>query len=133
MLETKLLRVRDRPPERRLAVGDKAVHRDAHRVDEHGFKLIAPERRTTIAVKFTIELDIGLSFLLQAALPQLVTDRETRTHPRGRSKRSYGHCRRRTEIPEAAPQPEWGRLNVSCPHYARAHAPQCMVVRVYAS
>jgi hypothetical protein len=31
-----------------------------------------------IAMKFTIELDIGLSFLLQAALPQLVTDRETK-------------------------------------------------------
>jgi hypothetical protein len=30
-----------------------------------------------IAMKFTIELDIGLSFLLQAALPRLVTDRET--------------------------------------------------------
>jgi hypothetical protein len=29
-----------------------------------------------IALKFTLELDIGLSFLLQAALPQLVTDRE---------------------------------------------------------
>jgi len=29
-------------------------------------------------MKFTIELDIGLSFLLQAALPQLVTDRETK-------------------------------------------------------
>lgn len=47
-------------------VVDKAVHRDAHRVDQHGFKLIAPERRTMIAMKFTIELDIGLSFLLQA-------------------------------------------------------------------
>ena len=49
---------------------------------------------------FTIELDIGLSFLLQAALPQLVTDRETKTHRRGRSKRTYRRCRRRTEIPE---------------------------------
>jgi hypothetical protein len=58
-----------------------------------------------IAMKFTIELDIGLSFLLQAALPQLVTDRETKTHRRGRSKRSYGHCRHRTEIPEAEPSP----------------------------
>jgi hypothetical protein len=58
-----------------------------------------------IAMKFTIELDIGLSFLLQAALPQLVTDRETKTHRRGRSKRSYGHCRRRIEIPEAEPSP----------------------------
>lgn len=38
-----------------------------------------------IAMKFTIELDIGLSFLLQAALPQLVTDRETKTHRRGQS------------------------------------------------
>jgi hypothetical protein len=57
-----------------------------------------------IAMKFTIELDIGLSFLLRAA-PQLVTDRETKTHRRGRSKRSYGHCRRRTEIPEAEPSP----------------------------
>src|SRR5437870_9170434 len=100
-METKLLLVRDRPPERARAVVDKAVHRDAHRVDQHGFKLIAPERRTMIAMKFTIELDIGLSFLLQAALPQLVTDRETKTHRRGRSKRSYSHCRRRTEIPEA--------------------------------
>jgi hypothetical protein len=35
-----------------------------------------------IAMKFTIELDIGLSFLLQVALPQLVTDRETKTHRR---------------------------------------------------
>jgi len=34
-----------------------------------------------IAMKFTIEPDIGRSFLLQAALPQLVTDRETKTHP----------------------------------------------------
>jgi MFS family permease len=31
-----------------------------------------------IAMKFTIELDIGLSVLLLAALPQLVTDRETK-------------------------------------------------------
>ena len=31
-----------------------------------------------IAMKFTIEPDIGLSFLLQAALPQLVTDRQTK-------------------------------------------------------
>jgi hypothetical protein len=30
-----------------------------------------------------------------------VTDPETKTHRRGRSTRSYGHCRRRTEIPEA--------------------------------
>jgi hypothetical protein len=51
-----------------------------------------------IAMKFTIELDIGLSFLLQAALPQLVTDRVTKTHRRGRPKRSYGLCRRRTEL-----------------------------------
>src|SRR5439155_19617272 len=41
-VETKLLLARDRPPERALAVGDKAVHRDAHRVDQHGFKLGAP-------------------------------------------------------------------------------------------
>jgi len=54
-----------------------------------------------IAMKFTIELDVGLSFRLQAALPQLVTYREKKTHRRGRSKRSFGHCRRRTEIPEA--------------------------------
>ena len=53
-----------------------------------------------IAMKFTIEFDISLSFLLQAAPPQLVTDRETKPHCRERSKRSYGHCRRRTEIPE---------------------------------
>ena len=49
-----------------------------------------------IAMKFTIERGIGLSFLLQAALPQLVTDRETKTHRRGRSKRWYG---RRCPLP----------------------------------
>jgi hypothetical protein len=64
-----------------------------------------------IAMKFTIERDIGPSVLPQAALPQLVTDRETKTHRRGRSKRSYGHCRRRTEIPEAEPQSNRRRLH----------------------
>jgi hypothetical protein len=29
-----------------LEVGDSAAHRDAHRVDQQGFKLVAPERRT---------------------------------------------------------------------------------------
>jgi hypothetical protein len=77
MWKPKLLLARGRPPERALTVGDKAVHRDAHRVDQHGFKLIAPQRRTMIVTTFTIELDIGLTYLLQAALTQLVTDRET--------------------------------------------------------
>ena len=67
-VETKLLLARGRPPGRAVAVGDKAVHRDAHRVDQHGFKLIAAERRTLIAMTF-IELDIRFTFLLQAALP----------------------------------------------------------------
>jgi hypothetical protein len=40
--------------------------------------------------------------LLRCASP-VVTDRETRTHRRGRSKRSYGHCRRRTDISQAEP------------------------------
>jgi hypothetical protein len=69
-----------------------------------------------IAMKFTIELDIGLSFLLQAALPQLVTDRETKTHRRGQSKRSYGLCRRRTAIPEAEPRAR----NIPAPARIRA-------------
>jgi len=56
-----------------------------------------------IMMTFTIELDIELSYLLQSALPQLVTDHGTKTHRRGPSKRSYGHCRGRTEIPEANP------------------------------
>jgi hypothetical protein len=58
-VETKQLLGGSRPPERALAVGDEAVHRDAHRVDQHGFKLIAPERRTMIAMKSTIEPDMG--------------------------------------------------------------------------
>src|SRR5215207_671130 len=74
MWKTKQLLARGRPPECALAVGDEAVHRNAHRVDQHDFKLVAPERRTIIAMRFAIELDIGLSFLLQAALP-LVTSR----------------------------------------------------------
>jgi hypothetical protein len=49
-----------------------------------------------IAMKFTFDMDIGLS-LLTAALPQLVTEGETKSHRRGRSERSYGrlpHVRR---------------------------------------
>src|SRR2546421_9776822 len=81
-----------------------------------------------IAMKFTIELDVGLSFLLQAALPQLVTDRETKTHRRGRYQRSYGHCRRRTEIPEAEsltapPLPSTGRTGGARPPQGRATQP----------
>jgi hypothetical protein len=68
-VETKLLLIGIRPPERALAVRDKAVHRDAHRIDQHGFQLIAPERQTIFVTTFTIELEIGLSFLLRAALP----------------------------------------------------------------
>jgi hypothetical protein len=37
-----------------------------------------------------------------------VIDRETRTHRRGRCKRSYGHCRRRTDISEAETPPGCG-------------------------
>lgn len=56
-----------------------------------------------IVMTFTIELESGLSFVLQSALP-LASDRSPdETHRRGRSKRSYGHGRRRTEIPEAEP------------------------------
>ena len=56
-------------------------------------------RRTMIVMTFTIEFDIPLSYLLQP----LASDRSRdHTHRRGRSRRSYGHCRRRTEIPEAA-------------------------------
>jgi hypothetical protein len=74
-VEKKQLIDGSRPLERALAVGDEPVHRDAHRVDQHGFKLVAPERRTMIVATFTIELDIGLSFLLQAALPLAIASR----------------------------------------------------------
>jgi hypothetical protein len=36
-MEAKLLLAGNRPPDRALAIGDEAVHRDAHRVDQHGF------------------------------------------------------------------------------------------------
>ena len=65
-----------------------------------------------IAMKFAIELDIELSFLLQAALPQLVTDRETITHRRGRSKRSYGHCRAADRAPAWLLRADFSRIAV---------------------
>ena len=59
-----------------------------------------------IVMTFTIELDIGLFYLLQSALP-LASDRSRDADSSSwRSKRSYGHCRRRTEIPEAEPLPD---------------------------
>ena len=66
-VETKLLLARDRPREPAPAVGDEAVHRHAHRVDQHGFQLIAPQRRTTTPMKVTAERDIGLFLPLQGA------------------------------------------------------------------
>src|SRR5215216_4452246 len=102
-VEAKQLLARGRPPERALAVGDKPVHRNAHRVDQHGFKLVAPERRTMIVMKPTIWLDIGLSYRLQSALP-LASDRSRDENSSSWAvQRSYGHCRRRTEIPEGEP------------------------------
>src|SRR4051794_39946998 len=41
-VEPEQLLARGRPLERALAVGDEAVHRDAHRVDQHGFKSSHP-------------------------------------------------------------------------------------------
>jgi hypothetical protein len=61
-VETKLLLVRVRPPERALPVGDEAVRRDAHRVNQHGFKLVAAERSMMIMMTFTFERDTRLSF-----------------------------------------------------------------------
>jgi hypothetical protein len=39
---------------------------------------------------FIIELEIGLSFPLKTALSKLKTDRNTKSHRRGRSKQQYG-------------------------------------------
>jgi enamine deaminase RidA (YjgF/YER057c/UK114 family) len=53
-----------------------------------------------IATTFTIELDTGRSHPLQAALPQLATDRETTLIVVSGPNDRTAHCRRRTEIPE---------------------------------
>src|SRR5437764_4663362 len=66
-MKAKQLLIRDSPPEPALAVGDEAVHRNAHRVDQQGFALGAPERRTIVVVKFIIELEIRLLFPLNSA------------------------------------------------------------------
>jgi hypothetical protein len=55
-------------------------------------------------MKFIIELEIGLFFPLKSALSKLKTDRNTKTHRRGRSKQTVRPCRRRTEIPERNPK-----------------------------
>jgi hypothetical protein len=55
-------------------------------------------------MKFNIELDIGLPFLVQAALPQLITDRETKTHRRARPSDRTAVVDAALKIPEAEPQ-----------------------------
>jgi hypothetical protein len=50
-------------------------------------------------MKFTIELDIGLTYLLQSA-PTLASDENSSWWA---AKRSYGHCRRRSGL---QPEPE---------------------------
>jgi hypothetical protein len=92
-MEAKQLLVRDGPPEPALAVGDEAVHRNAHRVDQQGFEVGASERRTMVVIRFIIELGIGLLFPLKFAPPKLETDRNARTHLHGRSKQPYPRVR----------------------------------------
>ena len=58
-VETKQLVARGRPVERALTVVDEAVDRDAHRADQHGFKFVAPKRRTRVMVMFAIERSYG--------------------------------------------------------------------------
>ena len=41
-------------------------------------------------MRFIIELEIGLFFPLKSALSKLKTDRNTKSHRRGRSKQQYG-------------------------------------------
>jgi len=53
-------------------------------------------------MKFIIELEIGLFFPLKSALSKLKTDRNTKTHRRGRSKQQYG-------LADAAPNQMAGR------------------------
>src|ERR1700712_2291010 len=62
-VKTKLLLVRNRPRKAARAVVDEAVHRDAYRVDQHGFDPFATERQMV----FVVDLDIG-SVRLRAAL-----------------------------------------------------------------
>jgi len=52
-----------------------------------------------IAMKFTIDFGIVFSFLLQAALPQLVADRETKTKPSDRMAVGDAALRSRKRIP----------------------------------
>src|ERR687893_993782 len=56
---------RRRPPERAVAVGDEAIHRNAHRVDQHGFRASGRSDRRWSVMRSTLRLDIGLSFLLR--------------------------------------------------------------------
>jgi len=56
-----------------------------------------------VVMKFIIELEIGLLFPLKSALPKLKTDRNAKTHRRGRRQAAVRPCRRRTEIPERNP------------------------------
>ena len=68
-----------------------------------------------VVMKFIIEIEIELFLPLKSALPKLQTDRNTKTHRRGRSKQQYGlagaaprsrsgtRSRRRTARPRAQP------------------------------
>jgi len=58
-----------------------------------------------IAMKFTIELDIGLSFLAPAALPQLVTDPETKLIVVGGPSDRTAIADAALKIPQGEPSP----------------------------
>lgn len=67
-----------------IAVGDEAVHRNAHRVEQHGFELVAPEPGTKVAMRFTKP-----AFAHCQRVPQVEPSTGARPGRRGAVKRTY--------------------------------------------
>src|SRR5436305_13414815 len=55
-------------------------------------------------MKFIIEIEIGALLPAEVCSVKAKTDRDTKTHRRGRSQATVRPCRRRTEIPERRPK-----------------------------
>jgi hypothetical protein len=103
----------DRRQERRAATDNDRMAKHSQLIDQ-----VELERRRGLSTAsthhtemthndcddFTLEPDTEVSYLLQSALALPSNPSRDNTHRPRRSKRSYDHCRRRTEILEAERQ-----------------------------
>ena len=125
-VETEQLLARSRPPERAVAVGDEAVHRGAHRVDQHGFRPSSRSVRRP-AMGSTLGPDIRPSLLPRRGPARPPRERTPAISPPWTPNRPPAGCSG-CMTASLAMAPLSAKTAVSHPKRARAGRPKRFVV-----